>query len=191
MRYVKGSHGVEKGVNPESVIRLLLKPMSSLIKVDTFWSSLPLGNYCKYFKIWNNSLITAFNKIHLIHTLFWKNSKQWRAWSACSSKCQIKEHAYYILSAVLKHLAYRVNAKKRDISTIIHSFERARKVRLADVICYCKMTSVMAIVIDWKTIQIHVMYVTQSNYWREFFSAMAEGLKKLKTSNVFSSFIVC
>ena len=27
-------------------------------------------------------------------------------------------------------------------------------------------------------------------YWREFFSAMAESWKKLKTSNVFSSFIV-
>ena len=27
--------------------------------------------------------------------------------------------------------------------------------------------------------------------WRGFFSAMAESLKKLKTSNVFSSFIVC
>ena len=28
-------------------------------------------------------------------------------------------------------------------------------------------------------------------YWQEFFSAMAESWKKLKTSNVFSSFIVC
>ena len=28
-------------------------------------------------------------------------------------------------------------------------------------------------------------------YWREFFSAMAESWKKLKTSNVFSPFIVC
>ena len=34
-------------------------------------------------------------------------------------------------------------------------------------------------------------YATQSNYWRDFFSAMAESWKKLKTSNVFSSFIVC
>ena len=31
---------------------------------------------------------------------------------------------------------------------------------------------------------------TQSNYWREFVSAMAESWKKLKTSNVFPSFIV-
>ena len=35
------------------------------------------------------------------------------------------------------------------------------------------------------------MYATQSNYWRDFFSAMAESWKKLKTSNVFSSCIVC
>ena len=34
------------------------------------------------------------------------------------------------------------------------------------------------------------MYATQSNYWREFFNATAESWKKLKTSNVFSSFIV-
>ena len=34
------------------------------------------------------------------------------------------------------------------------------------------------------------MYVTQSNYWWEFFSAMEESWKKLKTSNVFSLFIV-
>ena len=31
----------------------------------------------------------------------------------------------------------------------------------------------------------------KSKYWREFFSAMVESWKKLKTSNVFSSFIVC
>ena len=36
-----------------------------------------------------------------------------------------------------------------------------------------------------------IRYVTQSKYWREFFSAMAECWKKLKTSNVFSSFTVC
>ena len=34
-------------------------------------------------------------------------------------------------------------------------------------------------------------YATQSNYWREFFSAMAKSWKKLKTLNVLSSFIVC
>ena len=31
---------------------------------------------------------------------------------------------------------------------------------------------------------------TWSKYWREFFSAKAESWKKLKTSNLFSSFIV-
>ena len=34
------------------------------------------------------------------------------------------------------------------------------------------------------------MYATQSNYWREFFSALAESWKKLNTSNVFSSFTI-
>ena len=34
-------------------------------------------------------------------------------------------------------------------------------------------------------------YATQINYCREFFSAMVESWKKLKASNVFSSFIVC
>ena len=33
-------------------------------------------------------------------------------------------------------------------------------------------------------------YASQSEVWRDFFSAMAESLKKLKTSNLFSSFIV-
>ena len=30
-----------------------------------------------------------------------------------------------------------------------------------------------------------------AKYWREFFSAMVESWKKLKTSNVISSFVVC
>ena len=34
------------------------------------------------------------------------------------------------------------------------------------------------------------MFVKQSDVWRDFFSAMAESWKKLKTSNLFSSFIV-
>ena len=34
-------------------------------------------------------------------------------------------------------------------------------------------------------------YRTWSNYWWELFSAMAKSWMKLKTSNVFSSFIVC
>ena len=33
------------------------------------------------------------------------------------------------------------------------------------------------------------MYATWSKYWREFFSAKGESWKKLKTSNLFSSFI--
>ena len=31
----------------------------------------------------------------------------------------------------------------------------------------------------------------QSSFWRDFFSALAESLKKLKSSDVFSLFIVC
>ena len=34
------------------------------------------------------------------------------------------------------------------------------------------------------------MFVKQSDVWRDLFSAMAESWKKLKTSNLFSSFIV-
>ena len=34
------------------------------------------------------------------------------------------------------------------------------------------------------------MFAKQSDVWRDFFSAMAESRKKLKTSNLFTSFIV-
>ena len=34
-------------------------------------------------------------------------------------------------------------------------------------------------------------FATLSRYWRDFFSTMAESWKKLKISNVCSSFIVC
>ena len=34
------------------------------------------------------------------------------------------------------------------------------------------------------------MFAKQSDIWRDFFSTMAESRKKLKTSNLFSSFIV-
>ena len=34
------------------------------------------------------------------------------------------------------------------------------------------------------------MFAKQSDVWRDFFSAMAKSWKKLKTSNLFSSFIV-
>ena len=35
------------------------------------------------------------------------------------------------------------------------------------------------------------MFAKQSSFWRDFFSAMAESSKKLKSSNVFSLFLVC
>ena len=56
---------------------------------------------------------------------------------------------------------------------------------LADAICNWKLTSFPAL--DGVTITCKLM----SRYWREFFNAMAESWKNLKTSNVFSSFIVC
>ena len=36
-----------------------------------------------------------------------------------------------------------------------------------------------------------ITYAKKSNYWRDFFSEMAESWKKLKTSNMFLPFIVC
>ena len=68
---------------------------------------------------------------------------------------------------------------------------------LVDVICYWKMTSFMTL--DGVTSFLRLKDVTKTwkrlrrslKYWREFFSAMAESWKKLKISNVFSSFILC
>ena len=52
------------------------------------------------------------------------------------------------------------------------------------------MTSFMAL--DGVTSFLHLKDVTITcKRMREFFSVMAESWKKLKTSNVFSSFIVC
>ena len=66
---------------------------------------------------------------------------------------------------------------------------------LADVIYYCKLTSFMVLdgVMSFLRLKDVTntcarMFASKSNYWREFFSAMAESWKKLKTSNVFSSF---
>ena len=69
---------------------------------------------------------------------------------------------------------------------------------LADVICNWKIASFMAL--DGVTLFLRlndfvntrkVVRCSLSIYWREFFSAMAESWKRLNTSNVFSSFIVC
>ena len=61
---------------------------------------------------------------------------------------------------------------------------------LANDICYCKITSVMALdgvtsFLRWKDVTYTCQYATQSNYWQDFLSAMVESWKKLKTSNVF------
>ena len=65
----------------------------------------------------------------------------------------------------------------------------------ADIICYWKMTSYMAL--GGITSFLHLKDITNTcksmhhtKYWQEFFSAMVESWKKLKTSNVFSLFIV-
>ena len=60
---------------------------------------------------------------------------------------------------------------------------------IADVICYCKMTSFMALggvllFLRLKTLQMHV------NLCDMVFGAKAESWKKLKTLNLFTVFIV-
>ena len=67
----------------------------------------------------------------------------------------------------------------------------------ADIICYCKMTLFMRL--DGVTLFLRLKAVTNTckhirrgqTIWRDFFIALVESWKKLKTSNVFSSFIVC
>ena len=77
--------------------------------------------------------------------------------------------------------------------TVIHSFESVRNGALVDVIR--KMTRDMAL--DGVTSFLSFKDVTntckrmQQSPSGKFFSAMAESLKKLNTSNVFSSCIVC
>ena len=62
---------------------------------------------------------------------------------------------------------------------------------LADVSC-CRVVRRCNVVFMLERRYIFMlMYATQSNYWRDLFSAMAESLKNLKTSNMFASFIVC
>ena len=89
--------------------------------------------------------------------------------------------------------------KKCDISNDIVTVLKAHAKRaLADFNCYCKMTSVVAL--DGVTLFLRLKYTIHSckgmrhspTYnWQDFLSAMAENWKKLKTSNVFSLFIVC
>ena len=68
---------------------------------------------------------------------------------------------------------------------------------LADVICYWKMTSFMALGDITSFLRLKDVTNTRKRMRHSlsiggsYFSAMAESWKKLKTSNVFSSFIVC
>ena len=89
---------------------------------------------------------------------------------------------------ILIHLAYRTNAKKKhalanDIVTVL----KARGKRaLADVNCYCKMTSVSALdgvtsFLRLKDATYHMYSCLQtysSTYRRDFFGEMAESWKK-------------
>ena len=71
--------------------------------------------------------------------------------------------------------------RKRVISSSNVTILKEREKRtLADVKCYCKMMSDMAL--DGVTLFSRLKDVsnTQSNYWREFFSAMVESWKNLK-----------
>ena len=65
---------------------------------------------------------------------------------------------------------------------------------IADVICYWILTSFMALddVMSFLRLKdvTNTNIETWSRYWREFFSAKVESWKKLKTSNLLSSFIV-
>ena len=99
---------------------------------------------------------------------------------------------------ILTHLAYIANAKKRVISTDNVTVLKAHGKRAPiDVNCYCKLTSVVEL--DGVTSFLRLKDVTDTykrkrhspTIWRDFFRAMAESWKKLKTSNVCSSFIVC
>ena len=69
--------------------------------------------------------------------------------------------------------------------TIIHSFDSARKTTLADIIYCCKMMSFMAL--DSVTSYLHLKDLTITCKRMPH----SPTRKKLKTSNVFSSFNVC
>ena len=97
---------------------------------------------------------------------------------------------------ILTHLAFRANAEKRGISNDYVTVLKARGKRtLADMICSCKMTLVMALhsvtlFLRLKDIANTCKYMQQSpTIGGDFFSPMALSWKKLKTSN--SLFIVC
>ena len=95
---------------------------------------------------------------------------------------------------ILTHLAYCVNARQSDISNNNSQFEIARRHTLAEVICDCKMKSIMGLdgvttFLHLKGIQIHVC---------DTFQLLAKILqwngKKLEVAedlNAFSTFNVC
>ena len=60
---------------------------------------------------------------------------------------------------------------------------------ISDVICYWKLTSFVALDVE-RRYKYMLTYVRWSEYWQEFFSAKAESLKKLNTSNLCLSFIM-
>ena len=98
---------------------------------------------------------------------------------------------------ILTQLAYRANAKKRFISNDIVAVLKARGKRtLADVNCYCKMTSVVPL--DGITSFLRLKDATYAckrmdtvQLLAGFLPCNGGKLEKLKTSNVFPSFIVC
>ena len=78
------------------------------------------------------------------------------------------------ITSILTHL-YRVNAKKCDISIFISVLKARGKCVLADVICYWKMTSSMAL--DGVTSFLRLNDVTNTRKrMRRSLSAMAESL---------------
>ena len=105
----------------------------------------------------------------------------------------------HLLTRMLTRLACRANVKIVVIKQYFTALKAQGKYVIADVICYWKMTSFRPL--DVVTSFLCLKDVTNTckrlrrglsivKYWREFFSAKAESWKKLKTSNLFSSFIV-
>ena len=85
----------------------------------------------------------------------------------------------YAISQILTHLAYRANVKKSVINN------SQLKCLIADVICYWSVRR-CNVVLRLKKVTNTCTRMRGS----QFFSAMTESCKKLKTSNVFSSLIV-
>ena len=98
------------------------------------------------------------------------------------------------LSEILTHLTYRANAKKHVISnnnvTVLKARTSRRQLLLQNDVSHGVGWCMVVFTLE-RCYKYTEKHVTQSNYWQDSFSAMAESWEKVKTSNVFLSFIVC